>query len=68
MKRRGKVRREFITGTLVGVRDGPVIVLEIEGQERKFPLACDLTVNWVYEHLEKQVMCLVEAGKVTQIE
>ncbi len=68
MERREKARREFITGTLVGVRDGPVIVLEIDGQEKKFPLACDLTVNWVYSHMEKQVMCLVEDGKVTQIE
>ncbi len=61
-------KRELIAGTLVGVRDGPIIVLEVEGKERKFPLGCDLTVTWVYEHIDKQVMCLVEGGRVTQVE
>jgi hypothetical protein len=59
---------ELIAGTLVGVRDGPVIVIEIKGQEKKFPLRCELTVGWVYSHMGKRISCIVEEGKVTSVE
>lgn len=62
------MKREFIAGTLVGVRDGPTIVIEVKGQVRKFPLHCKLTVDWAYSHMDKKVTCLLEDGKVTKVE
>jgi len=62
------MNREIVVGTLVGVRDGPVIVIEVRGQERKFPLSCELTVDWVYSHMNKTIVCFVEDGKVTAVD
>ena len=60
--------RQIVTGTLAGVADGPVIIIEVGGQEKEFPLACDVTLEWVYSHMGKRVTCLVTEGKVTQVE
>ena len=62
------MKEEFIVGTLVGVRDGPVIVVDVRGEEKKFPLGCELTVDWVYSHMGSRVMCLLKSGKVVQVE
>jgi hypothetical protein len=61
------VKKEIVTGTLVGVRDGPFIVIELNGREKKFPLHYALTVNWVYSHMGKRIMCVVEDGKVIEV-
>ena len=59
--------RELVSGTLVGVTHGPCIVISVGGEERKFPLNCDLTVDWVSSRVGKRVMCQIEGGKVTQV-
>lgn len=62
------MKRELITGNLVGVRDGPIIVIDVKGEEKKFPLDCPLSVEWVLCHMDKSVICLVEDGRVKQVE
>ena len=61
------MKREVAVGTLVGVRDGPFIVIDTAAGQKKFPLHCELTVEWTYAHMGKRVMCIVEDGKVTQV-
>ncbi len=58
---------EYVSGTLIGVRDGPVIVIEVGGQHRKLPLDCELSVEWVLSRMEKRVICQVEDGRVTSV-
>ncbi len=60
-------KKEIVSGILVGVTDGPNIIISVRDQERKFPLDCDLTVEWVYSRIGKRVMCQIEDGKVTQV-
>ena len=62
------MKSEFVTGTLIGVRDGPVIVIEVRGQQSKFPLDCELSIEWVLSHMNKMVTCLVEDGRVARVE
>lgn len=62
------MKTEFVTGTLIGVRDGPVIVIAVRGQQSKFPLDCELSIEWVFSHMNKLVTCLVEDGRVTRVE
>jgi len=59
---------EFITGILIGVRDGPVIVIGVRGQQIKFPLDCELSIEWALSHMNNMVTCLVEDGRVTRVE
>jgi hypothetical protein len=63
-----KMKTEFVTGTLIGVRDGPIIVIEVMGQQSKFPLDCELSIEWVFSHMNKRVTCLVEDSRVTRVE
>ena len=62
------MKTEFVTGALIGVRDGPVIVIEVRGQQSKFPLDCELSIEWVFSHMNKMVTCLLEEGRVTRVE
>lgn len=62
------MKTEFVMGTLIGVRDGPIIVVEVEGRQRKFPLDCALSVEWALSHMNNRVTCLVEDGRVTRVE
>jgi len=62
------MKTEFVTGTLIGVRDGPIIVIEVMGQQSKFPLDCELSIEWVFSHMNMRVTCLVEDGRVTRVE
>ena len=64
---RGEVNREFVYGSLVGVVGGPTILVDVKGIEMKFPLGCDLTVEWVSSHLSESIMCLLEDGKVIEV-
>lgn len=62
------MKTEFVTGTLIGIRDGPVIVIEVGGQQRKFPLDYEVSVEWALTHMNKRAICLVEDGRVTRVE
>lgn len=53
---------------LIGVRDGPIIVIELMGQEKKFPLDCEVSVGWAFSRMNTGVVCVVEDGRVTRVE
>ena len=61
------MNREFVYGALIGVISGPVIVIDVKGIERKYPLGCDLTVEWVSSNLTENIMCLLEDGRVIEV-
>ena len=62
-----KVGKQIVAGKLLGVADGPVILIEVRGEERGFPLDCQLTVDWVYSHMGKPITCMVTDGRVTEV-
>jgi len=49
------------------VAEGPVLIVEVGGEEKVYPLDCDLTVEWVQAHLDKPVTCLVADSRVKQV-
>jgi hypothetical protein len=59
---------EVVSGKLIGVRDGPVIVIEVLGQQNKFPLDCEVSVEWALSRMNTMVICLMEDGRVTKVE
>ncbi len=64
-------RPEFISGTLIGIRDGgngPVIVLDVMGQYTKMPLDCEVSVDWAMTHMNNRVSCMVKNGRVTRVD
>ncbi|HEX76952.1 MAG TPA: hypothetical protein G4O03_00855 [Dehalococcoidia bacterium] len=60
--------KQIVAGKLLGVTDGPVILIEVRGEERRFPLDCDLTLDWIYSHMNKPITCIVTQGRVTEVE
>jgi hypothetical protein len=66
-ERSNSVGKQIVAGKLLGVADGPVILIEVRGEERGFPLDCQLTVDWVYSHMDKPITCMVTDGRVTEI-
>ncbi|MBI2866571.1 MAG: hypothetical protein HYX99_04360 [Chloroflexi bacterium] len=57
----------LVKGTLRGVADGPLIIVDVRGEEKAYPLDCDLTLEWVQSHLGKPVTCLVDETRVKQV-
>lgn len=62
------MKTEVVSGKLIGVRDGPVIVIEIMGQEKKFPLDCEVSIEWASSRMNTMVICVMEDGRVTKVE
>lgn len=57
----------FLRGELLGVVEGPAVLLKIRGEERKFPLGVDLSVSWIMEHLDRPVMVRLDGDRVTEV-
>ena len=57
----------MVRGKLVGLIDGPSIVLEVKGQERTFPLEVSVTLDWVQKHMDGPVTVLLKDGRVVQV-
>ncbi|MBA7615044.1 hypothetical protein ES703_22320 [subsurface metagenome] len=53
---------------LIGVRDGPIIVIELMGQEKKFPLDCEVSIGWAFSRMNTRVVCVVEDSRVIRVE
>ncbi len=53
---------------LIGVRDGPSIVIELMGREKKFPLDCEVSIGWAFSRMNTGVVCVVEDGRVIRVE
>lgn len=62
---------QFLNGKLIGVRDGvdgPVIVVEVRGEHTKYPLDCELSIDFAMNRMNTPVTCLVKDGRVTRVE
>lgn len=62
------MKTEHINGTLIGIRDGPAIVVEVMGQEKKFPLDCEVSIEWAFSRMNTRVVCVMEGGRVIKVE
>ena len=60
--------KQLVFGKLLGVADGPVILVEVRGSEQGFPLDCELTLDWIRSHMGKPISCIVTDGRVTEVE
>ncbi len=59
--------KRMVRGDLVGVVDGPAMILNLKGEEQKFGLAVNLPVEWVAKNMERPVTVMVEDGRVTEV-
>lgn len=57
----------MVRGVLVGVVDGPKMIIEINGQEHTYPLGTDLTADWVMGHMDQQVIARVSDGRIVEV-
>ncbi len=57
----------MVQGELVGIVEGPAMVLNIRGVERKIQLGVQVPLTWVSQHMEQQVTVLVENGKIVEL-
>jgi len=61
---------ETIKGIMIGVRDGvngPVLVINIKGQEKKLDLKCDISIDFAFKRMNTPVTCQVENGNVVKV-
>jgi hypothetical protein len=61
---------ETIKGILIGVRDGangPVLVINIKGQEKKLDLKCQVSIDFAFKRMNTPVTCQVENGNVVKV-
>ena len=57
----------IIRGELIAVVDGPALILNVGGQERKYPLGVEVSLAWVGDHMDTPITIKVGGGKVTEI-
>jgi hypothetical protein len=57
----------IIRGELVGVVDGPGMILNVNGEEQKFGLDLDLSLGWIGTHMGASLLVKVEDDRVTEI-
>ena len=61
---------ETIKGIMIGVRDGmtgPVLVINIKGQEKKLDLKCNVSIDFSFKRMNTPVTCQVENGNVVKV-
>jgi hypothetical protein len=61
---------ETIKGIMIGVRDGmtgPVLVINIKGQEKKLDLKCNVSIDFAFKRMNTPVTCQVENGNVVKV-
>jgi hypothetical protein len=61
---------ETIKGIMIGVRDGangPVLVINIKGQEKKLDLKCQVSIDFAFKRMNTPVTCQVDDGKVVKV-
>jgi hypothetical protein len=61
---------ETIKGIMIGVRDGvngPVLVINIKGQEKKLDLKCQVSIDFAFKRMNTPVTCQVENGDVVKV-
>ena len=61
---------ETIKGIMIGVRDGvngPVLVINIKGQEKKLDLKCEVSIDFAFKRMNTPITCQVESGNVVKV-
>lgn len=61
---------ETIKGILIGIRDGmngPVLVINTKGQEKKYDLKCQLSIDFAFKRMNTPVTCQLEDGQVIKV-
>jgi hypothetical protein len=61
---------ETIKGIMIGVRDGvtgPVLVINIKGQEKKLDLKCNVSIDFAFKRMNTPITCQVDDGKVVKV-
>jgi hypothetical protein len=61
---------ETIKGIMIGVRDGangPVLVINIKGQEKKLDLKGQVSIDFAFKRMNTPVTCQVENGNVVKV-
>ena len=61
---------ETIKGIMIGVRDGvngPVLVINIKGQEKKLDLKCNVSIDFAFKRMNTSITCQVDDGKVVKV-
>ena len=61
---------ETIKGIMIGVRDGvngPVLVINVKGQEKKLDLKCNVSIDFAFKRMNTPVTCQVDDGKVVKV-
>ena len=58
---------QILRGKLLGVVRGPAIILEVRGEEKKYPMTEKPPVSWIREHMNTEVMVVVMDGWVGEI-
>jgi hypothetical protein len=61
---------ETLKGILIGVRDGvngPIVVINVQGQEKKLDLKCQVSIDFAFSRMNTPVTCQVEDGNVVKV-
>jgi len=58
---------QILRGKLLGVVRGPAILLEIRGEEEKYPMFVDPPVSWIRENMDTEVTVMMMDGEVVEV-
>ena len=58
---------QIIRGKLLGVVRGPAIILEIQGEEKKYPMFVDPPVSWIQQNMDTEVTVVMTDGVVVDV-
>lgn len=60
--------QNLVVGNLMGLEETKISISSRAGDVKIYPRQeLDLSLDWVFDHLGKQVMCLLRDGIVTQV-
>jgi len=57
----------IVRGQLLAVVDGPALILSVNGQEHRFALTAQVSLDWIGKHLNKPVMVIVDEAQIIEI-
>ncbi|MFC1935580.1 hypothetical protein ACFLX9_02295 [Chloroflexota bacterium] len=57
----------IVRGQLLAVVDGPAMILSVNGQEHKFALTVQVSLDWVSKHMDKLVTVMVDEAQIIEI-
>ena len=61
------MKGEILRGTLLGLVEGPAILLEVNGQERKLRIDDDVDLSWVQAHVDGIVTVMAADDAVVEV-